>query len=191
MGATNKWLQYSILRKTNRPSIQESLEFDLEKMFTERLYPDFCLFAMIVHGTRWSFDKENPMDCWLERWYKSSKEEGLSVLEDLRKCVQQAANAFGTGIVRFSAGNQDLRERLRNDAGLKDELQREIMIHVQVNFPLVMEDRDLLLRKSGEQNYDSDVELGRTRYTLGYSTQRHRSVMRQLKEMSITISLKR
>ena len=64
-----------ILRKTNRPSIQESLEFDLEKMFTDRLYPDFCLFAMIVHGTRWSFDKENPMDCWLERWYKSSKEE--------------------------------------------------------------------------------------------------------------------
>ena len=171
-----------ILRKTNRPSIQESLEFDLEKMFTERLYPDFCLFAMIVHGTRWSFDKENPMDCWLERWYKSSKEEGLSVLEDLRKCVQQAANAFGTGIVRFSAGNQELRERLRNDAGLKDELQREIMRYMyKLIFLFVMEDRDLLLRKSGEQNYDSDVELGRTRYTLGYSTQRHRGVITSIK----------
>ena len=92
------------------------------------------------------------------------KEEGLSVLEDLRKCVQQAANAFGTGIVRFSAGNQDLRERLRNDAGLKDELQREIMRYMyKLIFLFVMEDRDLLLRKSGEQNYDSDVELGRTR----------------------------
>ena len=100
----------------------------------------------------------------------------------MRKCVQQAANAFGTGIVRFSAGNQELRERLRNDAGLKDELQREIMRYMyKLIFLFVMEDRDLLLRKSGEQNYDSDVELGRTRYTLGYSTQRHRSVITSIK----------
>ena len=96
-----------ILRKTNRPSIQEALEFDIEKMFNERLYADFCLFVMLTHGTRWSYDKENPMECWLEPLYKSSKEEGLSVLEDLRMCVQHAANAFGTGIIRFSAGNQE------------------------------------------------------------------------------------
>ena len=171
-----------ILRKTNRPSIQESLEFDLEKMFTEHLYSDFCLFAMLVHGTRWSFEKENPMDCWLERWYKSSKEEGLSVLEDLRGCVQQAANAFGTGLIRFNAGNQELRDRLRNEAGLKDKLQREIMRYMyKLIFLFVMEDRDLLLRKSGEQEGNSEIELGRSRYTLGYSTQRHRSKITSIK----------
>jgi type I restriction-modification system DNA methylase subunit len=48
-------------------------------------------------------------------------------------------------------------------------------------FLFVMEDRDLLLRKSGEQNFDSDVELGRKRYTLGYSTQRHRNVITSIK----------
>ena len=171
-----------ILRKTNRPSIQESLEFDLEKMFTERLYPDFCLFAMLVHGTRWSYKKENPMDCWLERWYKSSKEEGLSALEDLRECVKQAANAFGSGIIRFSAGNQELRDRLRNEVGLKDELQREIMRFMyKFIFLFVMEDRDFLLRKSGEQDGDSEIEQGRSRYTLGYSTQRHRSKITSIK----------
>ena len=59
------------------------------------------------------------MDCWLERWNKTSKEEGLSVLEDLRKCVQQAANAFGTGIVRFSAGNQELENGFEMMLGSK------------------------------------------------------------------------
>jgi hypothetical protein len=169
--------QVRILRKTNRPSIQESLEFDIETMFNDRLYPDFCLFAMMVHGTRWSRNKDAPMNCWLETWYKASKEEGLSVLEDLRGCVQQAANALGTGLVRFQAGNQHLRDRLRSEAGLADELQREIMRYMyKLIFLFVMEDRNLLLRGNGE-DLTPELETARERYMLGYSTQRHRSVV--------------
>ena len=173
-----------ILRKTNRPSIQEALEFDIEKMFNERLYADFCLFVMLTHGTRWSYDKENPMECWLERWYKSSKEEGLSVLEDLRMCVQHAANAFGTGIIRFSAGNQELRDRLRDEPECRDELQREIMRYMyKLIFLFVMEDRDLLLMKSeGLQDAEAEeIENGRKRYQIGYSTQRHREQIMSIK----------
>ena len=87
--------------ENQQPSIQEALEFDIETMFNDRLYPDFCLFAMMVHGTRWSRNKDAPMDCWLETWVQSLKEEGLSVLDDLRGCVQLAANALGTGLIRF------------------------------------------------------------------------------------------
>ena len=169
--------QVRILRKTNRPSIQEALEFDIQTMFNDRLYPDFCLFAMMVHGTRWSRDRDAPMDCWLETWYKASKEEGLSVLEDLRGCVQQAANAFGTGLIRFQAGNQKLRDKLRNQAGLADDLQREIMRYMyKLIFLFVMEDRNLLLR-GHDEDLTPELETARKRYMLGYSTQRHRSVV--------------
>ena len=146
-------------------------------MFNDRLYPDFCLFAMMVHGTRWSRNKDAPMDCWLETWYKASKEEGLSVLDDLRGCVQLAANALGTGLIRFQAGNQDLRDRLRVEAGLADDLQREIMRYMyKLIFLFVMEDRNLLLRGHGE-DLTPELETARERYMLGYSTQRHRSVV--------------
>ena len=182
-----------ILRKTNRPSIQEALEFDIEKMFNERLYADFCLFVMLTHGHAGRTTRRTPWSVGLNAGTSLPKKKG-SVLEDLRMCVQHAANAFGTGIIRFSAGNQELRDRLRDEPECRDELQREIMRYMyKLIFLFVMEDRDLLLMKSdGAQDAEAEeIENGRKRYQIGYSNSDIENKSCRLRGMSTAISSKK
>ena len=168
-----------LLRSTNRTFVQASLEFDMETMFNEGCYLDFCLFVMLMHRSRWPTSSEAPYDCWLERWFVASSAEGLAALDDLRKCVEEAANAFGSGLVRFRAGNEGLRNLLRENPEVKEDLRREIMRFLyRMIFVFVMEDRGMLIRQpshAASPEEASSIEVGRERYLRGYATSRHRS----------------
>ena len=180
-GVVSNGVQFRILRSNNRPSVTESIEFDLQKMFSERHFGDFKMFYMMIHASRWPSNAPEDSPSWLDSWYKASGEQGMSALADLQLCVEKAAECFGSGFVRLSAGNLEFRQALRDQPGLADEMQRQLMRFIyQLIFIFVTEDRDILLVKSdsqmGEEQINA-VELARMRYQTSYSTSRRRSTL--------------
>ena len=180
-GVVSNGIQFRILRSNNRPSVTESIEFDLQKMFSERHFGDFKMFYMMIHASRWPSNAPEDSPSWLDSWYKASGEQGMSVLADLQLCVEKAAECFGSGFVRLSAGNIEFRQALRDQPGLADEMQRQLMrLIYQLIFIFVTEDRDILLVKPdgqmGEEQVNA-VELARMRYQTSYSTSRRRSTL--------------
>jgi len=180
-GVVSNGVQFRILRSNNRPSVTESIEFDLQKMFSERHFGDFKMFYMMIHASRWPSNAPEDSPPWLDSWYKASGEQGMSVLKDLQLCVEKAAECFGSGFVRLSAGNIEFRQALREQPGLADEMQRQLMRFIyQLIFIFVTEDRDILLVKPHEQMGDEQanaVEQARMRYKTSYSTSRRRSTL--------------
>jgi len=180
-GVVSNGIQFRILRSNNRPSVTESIEFDLQKMFSERHFGDFKMFYMMVHASRWPSNAPEDSPSWLDSWYKASGQQGMSVLADLQLCVEKAAECFGSGFVRLSAGNIEFRQALRDQPGLADEMQRQLMRFIyQLIFIFVTEDRDILLVKPSEQMGEEQVnavEQARMRYETSYSTSRRRSTL--------------
>lgn len=180
-GVVSNGVQFRILRSNNRPSVTESIEFDLQKMFSEGHFGDFKMFFMLIHASRWPSNAPEDSPAWLDSWYKASGEQGMSVLADLQSCVKKAAECFGSGFVRLSAGNIEFRQALRDQPGLADEMQRQLMRFIyQLIFIFVTEERDILLIKSHEQMSEEQVntvEQARLRYETSYSTKRRRSTL--------------
>jgi hypothetical protein len=71
-GVVSNGIQFRILRSNNRPSVTESIEFDLQKMFSERHFGDFKMFYMMIHASRWPSNAPEDSPSWLDSWYKAS-----------------------------------------------------------------------------------------------------------------------
>lgn len=164
-----------LLRQTNRPMVQEAIEFDLEKMFTGQHVDDFHLLTLMIHATRWPQKATASMECWLETWYRLSKHHEPALLNELRTSVKLAANALGSGLVNAKAGNNELRNQLQADEAALDELQRQIMRFVYRSLVLFsLEDRELLGINPREGQSTEAFEAARSRYQHEFSTQRFR-----------------
>src|SRR5258708_37151138 len=73
-------------------------------------YADFALLWLLCHQSRVEGEQAN--DCWLEKWSRMSQEQGVRALEQLRKGVEQAINALGSGFLAHT-NNHVLKEKLR------------------------------------------------------------------------------
>ena len=105
----------------------------------------------------------------------------LSVMDELRNGVEQAANCFGSGFLRPDAGNTELRQNLLEEPGLANEMQRQIMRFIyQLIFIFVTEERDILLEKSTDamnKEQINGIKQARLKYNAMYSTSRIRSTL--------------
>ncbi|WP_225878074.1 Eco57I restriction-modification methylase domain-containing protein [Spongiactinospora rosea] len=101
-----------LLRDTRSLAGSAYVEFDLELIFEEQLFPDFVLLYRLVHATRLTVPEgKPPADCWLEQWRADAVQVGDRALRRLRLGVEQAINTLGTGFLRHPA-NDRLRGHL-------------------------------------------------------------------------------
>jgi hypothetical protein len=113
-----------LLRDHHSLTTQAYLEVDLEALFEGEHYADFALLWLVFHQSRVEADK--PDECWLEKWFKLSREEGLAALDDLRDGVVAAIELLGRGFLRHPR-NQALHDDLAQGVLDKQDYYRELL----------------------------------------------------------------
>ncbi|MGH3811894.1 MAG: Eco57I restriction-modification methylase domain-containing protein, partial [Pseudonocardiaceae bacterium] len=162
-----------LLRDSRSLAGSAYVEFDLELIFSEQLFPDFMLLFRLVHASRLAVPPEAPpASCWLEQWRLDALKQGERALERLRAGVAQAITTLGTGFLRHPA-NGELRDRLAAGTLAGDDYKRAVLRLVyRLLFWFVAEDRDVLL--------DPDApSAARARYGRFFSAQRLRDRARR------------
>ncbi|MCC7171415.1 MAG: N-6 DNA methylase, partial [Planctomycetes bacterium] len=167
-GIVSNGRTFRLLRDSVRLTRPAYVDFDLSAMFEGGSFPDFALFWLVCHQSRFEpFQSERIEDCPLERWSKTADDEGTRVLERLRDGVRTAIEDLGRGFLAHAA-NDRLRSALREGRLSPQDYYRQLLrVAYRLIFQAVAEDRRLLL----DPNADA---AARARYDRWYSLARVR-----------------
>ncbi|MFD8648777.1 Eco57I restriction-modification methylase domain-containing protein [Streptomyces mirabilis] len=160
--------QVRLLRDSSALATASYVEFDLESIFDGELFSEFVLLYRLLHVSRFELaEGAAPSTCWLEKWRTEAIASGTRALDQLRKGVQEAITALGTGFLRHPE-NGALRENVH-----PKPLQKALLRLVyRLLFVFVAEDRDALLSP------DADA-VARERYAAYFSSARLRAHARK------------
>ncbi len=137
------------------------IEADLERILEEDLYPDFVLFCLLCHASRFLPPKEGEEPV-LEIWRHESEKTGERAREELRNGVQRALESLGNGFLAHS-GNESLRKAFACGVLSAQTFHQQLLRLVyRILFLMTIEDRDLL----HERKVPKEI---RNRYREGYS----------------------
>ncbi|MER5454635.1 DNA methyltransferase [Micromonospora sp. NPDC002389] len=167
-GVLTNGRQLRLLRDSNALATAAYVEFDLEAIFDGELFSEFVLLYRLLHVSRFEVTEgAAPSTCWLEKWRTEAIAAGTRALDQLRKGVQDAITALGTGFLRHP-DNAALREDIDPQA-LHNALLRLVY---RLLFLFVAEDRDAL------HHPDAD-DQARERYAAYFSSARLRAQARR------------
>ncbi|MBL6276077.1 N-6 DNA methylase [Micromonospora fiedleri] len=167
-GVLTNGRQLRLLRDSSALATAAYVEFDLEAIFDGELFSEFVLLYRLLHVSRFETAADAaPSTCWLEKWRTEAIAAGTRALDQLRKGVQEAITALGTGFLRHPA-NATLRENVDPQA-LHNALLRLVY---RLLFLFVAEDRDAL------HHPDAD-DQARERYAKYFSSARLRAQARR------------
>ncbi|MGC5031093.1 Eco57I restriction-modification methylase domain-containing protein [Micromonospora sp. DT229] len=167
-GVLTNGRQLRLLRDSSALATAAYVEFDLEAIFDGELFSEFVLLYRLLHVSRFEVAEGSaPSTCWLEKWRTEAIAAGTRALDQLRKGVQEAITALGTGFLRHP-DNIALRENVDPQA-LHNALLR---LAYRLLFLFVAEDRDAL------HHPDAD-DQARERYAAYFSSARLRAQARR------------
>ncbi|WP_406259442.1 N-6 DNA methylase [Streptomyces chartreusis] len=167
-GVLTNGRQVRLLRDSSALATASYVEFDLEAIFDGELFSEFVLLYRLLHVSRFEVaEGAAPSSCWLEKWRTEAIASGTRALDQLRKGVQEAITALGTGFLRHPE-NTALREDVRPKA-LQAALLRLVY---RLLFIFVAEDRDALLSPGADG-------IARERYETYFSSARLRAHARK------------
>ncbi len=133
--------QFRILRDNRSLTKQAYIEFDLETMLDSEVYSDFVILWLLCHQSR--VEDERADLCWLEKWTKESREQGIRALDSMRKSVENAIVSLGIGFIE-NKNNSDLRSKLRDGTlAVQDYYRQLLRIVYRMLFLFTAEDREL------------------------------------------------
>ncbi|CAL9384895.1 Eco57I restriction-modification methylase domain-containing protein [Streptomyces sp. enrichment culture] len=167
-GVLTNGRQVRLLRDCSALATASYVEFDLEAIFDGELFSEFVLLYRLLHVSRFEVaEGASPSSCWLEKWRAEAIASGTRALDQLRKGVQEAITALGTGFLRHPE-NGSLRDNLDVKA-LHAALLRFVY---RLLFVFVAEDRNVL-------HSPNATEQARERYAAYFSSARLRSHARR------------
>ena len=144
------------------------IEADLNRIFTEDLYPDFAALWLIAQESRFGRADAPAATCPLEVWREEARQEGTRARDRLSAGFQQALKILGQGFLSHAA-NSKLRSALHAGDLTTDRYFGQLLRLVyRLIFLLTVEERDLL--------HPSDVsDSARQLYADGYALRRLRA----------------
>ena len=167
-GVLSNGRQLRLLRDSSAFATAAYVEFDLEAIFDGELFSEFVLLYRLLHVSRFGIaEGAAPSTCWLEKWRTEAISAGTRALDQLRKGVQEAITALGTGFLRHPE-NAALRDNV-DPQELHNALLRLVY---RLLFLFVAEDRGVL------HHPDAD-EQARERYADYFSSARLRTQARR------------
>jgi hypothetical protein len=167
-GVLTNGRQVRLLRDSSALATASYVEFDLESIFDGELFSEFVLLYRVLHVSRFEVAVDAPPSaCRLEKWRTEAIASGTRALDQLRRGVQDAITALGTGFLRHPE-NSALREDVRPKA-LQAALLRLVY---RLLFVFVAEDRDALLSPKADA-------VARERYEAYFSSARLRAHARK------------
>ena len=133
-----------LLRDSSRLVKQSYLEFDLDRIFTDRLFADFAILYRLLHATRLLLTNDTAAESLIERYHQDSLDQGARIREGLSNAVKEAVLNFGNGFLNH-ADNEILRAAVTNDELLaSDYYQQLLRLIYRLLFLMVIEERDLV-----------------------------------------------
>lgn len=147
-GLVTNGLILRLLRDCSFVRRQAYVEFDLPAIMEEQRFQDFAALYRLIHRSRLP---RKPVDseCFIERYYSQSIEQGGRVREHLREGVEECILLLANGFLHHPA-NETLQNRVNpsysdNDRISADSLYRQLLTLVyRLLFLLVSEDRGVL-----------------------------------------------
>jgi hypothetical protein len=120
------------------------IEADLEKIFSEGLFPDFSALFLLIHQSRFGKPNSPPIECSLEQWRDIGRVEGVAARDKLRRGVEAALIELGQGFIEHQA-NGALRQALTDGKLTRQAYFEELLRLVyRMIFLFAAEDRELL-----------------------------------------------
>lgn len=151
-------LTLRLLRDASRLVRLSYLEFDLKRMMEDELYADFAVLYRLLHASRLPADRDNPGDCFLERYHLDSLAEGARIRDGLSRAVEEAIRTFADGFLSCGE-NRELREGVeRGSISPRDYLHGIMMVIYRILFLLVIEERDLVFLPAADRRLRSIYE---------------------------------
>ena len=133
-----------LLRDSSRLVKQSYLEFDLDRIFTDGLFPDFAILYRLLHATRLPLDNGSAAESLIELYHQDSLDQGARIREGLCNAVEKAVLNFGNGFLKH-AHNQELRTAITSRELLaSDYYQQLLRLIYRMLFLMVIEERDLV-----------------------------------------------
>ncbi len=174
-GIVTNGLSFRLLRDSARTARPTYLEFDLESILEGGLFNEFVLFYRVCHRTRLPKSGQPAEECFLERYYQLSVEQGGRVRDKLRDGVEDALKILGTGFLRHPE-NQVLRDKIASGKLTAPEYHRQLLRLVyRVLFLIVAEERRMIVA-TGE-NADRNQTIYRDYYSISRLRERAEGII--------------
>lgn len=173
-GVLSNGRQLRLLRESASLTGAAFVEFDLQAMFEGNRSDDFVLLWRLLHRTRFEprAEGESAATCPLEKWRTEAIDSGTRALKELRKGVEKALTALGTGLLSHPA-NTELREAFSSRRKTVRDLHPGLLrLAYRLLFLFATEDRELLLDPKASPT-------AREHYGRYFSTARLRRVARR------------
>jgi hypothetical protein len=133
-----------ILRDSQRMRKQAYIEFDLHQMITGEKFADFALLYRLLHRTRLPQTLADAHECFLEKYYLLTIEQGGRVRDRLRDGVEEALKIFANGFINNSR-NSDLRQEISSGKLISQHFYRQLLrLIYRFLFLMVAEERNLI-----------------------------------------------
>jgi hypothetical protein len=134
-----------LLRDSSNLTKLSYVEFDLTRMFEEKLFPDFALLFRLLHLSRLPTEPSAGDDSILEKYHQEGLKSGSRIRENLSKAVEHGILQLGTGLLQDQE-NQALRNWVEEQG---DQAPRQYYNHLlkliyRLLFVMVIEERDLI-----------------------------------------------
>jgi hypothetical protein len=133
-----------ILRDSQRMRKQAYIEFDLQQMMAGEKFADFALLYRLLHRTRLPQTLADAHECFLEKYYLLTIEQGGRVRDHLRDGVEVALKIFANGFINNSR-NSDLRQEISPGKFTPQLFYRQLLrLIYRLLFLMVAEERNLI-----------------------------------------------
>jgi hypothetical protein len=133
-----------ILRDSQRMRKQAYIEFDLQQMMAGEKFADFALLYRLLHRTRLPQTLADAHECFLEKYYLLTIEQGGRVRDHLRDGVESALKIFANGFINNSR-NSGLRQEISSGKLIPQRFYRQLLrLIYRFLFLMVAEERNLI-----------------------------------------------
>ena len=98
-GLVTNGLQIRLLRDSTRLGKLAYVEFDLERILEQEIYPDFQALYRLLHASRMPRKPEATEEALIERYHQQGIESGSRIREKLRLEVKKAMETLANGLL--------------------------------------------------------------------------------------------
>ena len=133
-----------LLRDSSRLVKQSYLEFDLERIFTDGLFPDFAILYRMLHATRLPQTNDKAAESLIEQYHQDSLDQGARIREGLSNAVEKAILDFGNGFLKHADNNALQTSVANGELTASDYYQQLLRLIYRLLFIMVIEERDLI-----------------------------------------------
>ncbi len=143
--------QLRLLRDSSRLIKLSYLEFDLERMMEEELFPDFAILYRLVHVSRMPLKHDAGAESIIERYHQDSLESGSRIRDGLSAAVEKSIIALTNGFLSHPQ-NQALRDAVKAGKVQPTDLYQWLLrLIYRILFLMVIEERDLVYPKKASR----------------------------------------